>query len=253
MGRMRPPIQIFPLAGLPEFKPGADLARVILDAVRAADFRVSAGDVFVVAQKVVSKAEGRIVALDSIAPSDRALEWASKWGKDPRVIELVLKQTKRVVRMAQGVIVSETEHGFVCANAGVDVSNAEPGTAILLPLDPDASARALLDRLEKASGVRLAVIIADTFGRPWREGLVNVALGVAGLAPLLDYRGKKDTSGKALQATIIAVADELSSAAELVMGKTDSIPVAIIRGAQLATGTGTGRDLIRPAEKDLFR
>jgi coenzyme F420-0:L-glutamate ligase/coenzyme F420-1:gamma-L-glutamate ligase len=253
MSRMRAPIQIFPLSGLPEIRPGADLPRAIVDAARAGDFKVLAGDVFVVAQKVVSKAEGRIVSLDSVSPSDRALEWASKWGKDPRVIELVLDQTKRVVRMAQGVIVAETGHGFVCANAGVDVSNAEPGTAILLPLDPDASARALLDRLEKAFGLRLGVIIADTFGRPWREGLVNVALGVAGLAPFVDYRGRKDASGKTLQATLIAVADELASAAELVMGKTDGIPVAIIRGAQLGLGSGAGRELIRPAEKDLFR
>jgi coenzyme F420-0:L-glutamate ligase/coenzyme F420-1:gamma-L-glutamate ligase len=249
----RSPIQIFPLPGLPEITPGDDLARLIVEAARAADFVVAAGDIFVVAQKVVSKAEGRIVALDSILPSGRAGEWAREWGKDARVIELVLRESKRIVRMAQGVIVAETQQGFVCANAGVDVSNAEAGTAILLPLDPDASARSLRQRLEESFAVPLGVIIADTFGRPWREGLVNVALGVAGIAPLLDYRGKTDAGGKTLQATLIAVADELASAAELVMGKADGVPVAIVKGAQLAARTGSGRDLIRPAERDLFR
>jgi coenzyme F420-0:L-glutamate ligase/coenzyme F420-1:gamma-L-glutamate ligase len=246
-------IQVFPLSGLPEIKPGDDLARLIVEAAQNADFVVAAQDVFVVAQKVVSKAEGRIVKLDTISPSERAVQWAREWGKDPRLVELVLKESKRIVRMAQGVIISETKHGFVCANAGVDVSNAEVGTAILLPADPDRAARALLDRLEKIYSAPLGVIIADTFGRPWREGLVNVALGVAGLAPLRDYRGKTDAGGKTLQATVIAVADELASAAELVMGKADGIPLAVIRGAQLAFGSGVGRDLIRPAEKDLFR
>jgi coenzyme F420-0:L-glutamate ligase/coenzyme F420-1:gamma-L-glutamate ligase len=250
---MLQPIQIFPLSGLPEIKPGDDLARFIVEAARAADFAVAPDDVFVVAQKVVSKAEGQIVKLESVSPSERAQEWAHAWGKDPRVIELVLSQAKRIVRMAQGVIVAETAHGFVCANAGVDVSNAEPGAAILLPEDPDASASALLAVLEKAFAAPLGVIVADTFGRPWREGLVNVALGVAGMAPLLDYRGKADASGKMLQATLIAVADELASAAELVMGKSDGVPVAIVRGTKSSSRSGSGRDLIRPAVKDLFR
>jgi coenzyme F420-0:L-glutamate ligase/coenzyme F420-1:gamma-L-glutamate ligase len=247
------PIQIFPLAGLPDIKPGDDLARAIVEAIRAVDFIVVPNDIFVVAQKVVSKAEGRIVMLDSIAPSERAGAWAGEWDKDARVIELVLRQSKRIVRMAQGVIVSETEHGFVCANAGVDISNAEPGTAILLPLDPDASARLLRQQLEQAFAAPLALIIADTFGRPWREGLVNVALGVAGLAPLLDYRGRTDATGRTLQATVIAIADELASAAELVMGKTDAVPVAIVRGLPASSPSGGGRDLIRPAARDLFR
>ncbi len=249
----RTPIQIFPLSGLPEIKPGDDLARLIVEAARAADFRIEADDVLVVAQKVVSKAEGCIIALDSIVPSERARKWAGEWGKDAHVIELVLRESSRIVRMAQGVIVAETAHGFVCANAGVDVSNAAPGTAILLPLDPDASALSLRQGFEAAFAVRLGVIIADTFGRPWREGLVNVALGVAGIGPLLDYRGKRDAGGKTLQATLIAVADELASAAELVMGKADGVPVAVVRGVQLASEAGTGRDLIRPSERDLFR
>jgi len=250
---MPQPIQIFPLTGMPEIKPGDDLGRLIIDAARTSDFVVASGDIFVVAQKVVSKAEGRIVRLATVSPSERAEEWARAWGKDPRVIELVLSEAKRIVRMAQGVIVGETAHGFVCANAGVDISNTEPGTALLLPRDPDASARALLAALEKAFAAPLAVIVADTFGRPWREGLVNVALGVAGMAPLLDYRGQADTSGKTLQATLIAVADELASAAELAMGKLDRIPVAIVRGAQISARSGRGRDLIRPAQRDLFR
>lgn len=216
------------------------------------EFQVTAGDVFVIAQKIVSKAEGRIILLDSIVPSERAANWAQEWNKDPRVIELVLRKAKRIIRMERGVIITETHHGFVCANAGIDLSNADEGTAILLPEDPDASARALQTRLGESLGADIGVIISDTFGRPWREGLVNVALGVAGVGSLIDYRGARDANGKLLQATIIAMADELASAAELVMGKADRVPVAIIRG--VAKGpSGSGRDLIRPEETDLFR
>jgi coenzyme F420-0:L-glutamate ligase/coenzyme F420-1:gamma-L-glutamate ligase len=247
------PIQIFPLAGLPEVKAGDDLARLIVEAAGRADFRVAVGDLFVVAQKIMSKSEGRVVGLDTIRPSNRALAWAAEWAKDARVIELVLRESKRIVRMEKGIIIAETSHGFVCANAGVDISNAPEGTAILLPLDPDASARALQMRLCGAFAVPVGVIVSDTFGRAWREGLVNVALGVAGMAPLIDYRGLHDANGKPLQATIIAVADELASAAELVMGKSDGVPLAIVRGIASLSREGTGRDLIRPAEKDLFR
>ncbi|HMI97657.1 MAG TPA: coenzyme F420-0:L-glutamate ligase [Micropepsaceae bacterium] len=248
----RSPVQIFPLPGLPEIRRGDDLARLILGAVRMQQFQAVAADVFVIAQKIVSKAEDRIVSLDSIVPSDRSKKWAQEWGKDPRVIELVFRESKRIIRMERGVIVAETSHGFVCANAGIDLSNADEGTAILLPEDPDASARALQIRLRESFGVDVGVIISDTFGRPWREGLVNVALGVAGTAPLIDYRGERDANGKLLQATIIALADELASAAELVMGKADRVPVAIIRGVA-SGGGGSGRDLIRPEERDLFR
>jgi coenzyme F420-0:L-glutamate ligase / coenzyme F420-1:gamma-L-glutamate ligase len=247
------PIQIFPLTGLPEVKAGDDVARLITAAIEAQRFRVAAGDIFVVAQKIVSKAEARIVSLDTIVPSERAVDWARKWGKDARVIELVLLHSKRIVRMERGIIVAETHHGFVCANAGIDLSNAEEGAAILLPEDPDASARALRAQLGEMLGVELAVIVSDTFGRPWREGLVNVALGGAGMAPLIDYRGKRDANGKLLQATIIALADELASAAELVMGKSDGVPVAIVRGVAATLNFGSGHDLIRPPEKDLFR
>ena len=219
----------------------------------AQHLRVAAGDVFVVAQKIVSKAEGRMVRLDSVEPSERAARWAAEYDKDPRLIELVLREASRIVRMDRGVIIAETRHGFICANAGVDNSNTPEGTASLLPEDPDRSARALQSALAKLFRVHVGVIISDTFGRPWREGLVNVALGVAGIAPLIDYRGRRDAGGKILQATIIAIADELASAAELVMGKADGVPVALIQSLAGAKRTGSGRDLIRPAEKDLFR
>jgi coenzyme F420-0:L-glutamate ligase/coenzyme F420-1:gamma-L-glutamate ligase len=248
-----PTIEIFPLPGIPEVASGDDLWRLIGDAARAQKFHAVAGDVFVLAQKIVSKAEGRVVALNSIEPSKHALAWAREWAKDARVVELVLREAKRIVRMEHGIIIAETRQGFVCANAGVDVSNATEGTAILLPHDADASARALQVRLSETFGASIGVIVSDTFGRAWREGLVNVALGVAGMAPLIDYRGIRDAHGKILQATVIAVADEIASAAELVMGKSDRVPVAIVRGIARGAGEGTGRDLIRPAERDLFR
>jgi len=248
-----PSIQIIALAGLPEIAAGDDLSRLIAEAVKKQDLRVNDGDLFVVAQKIVSKAEGQIVRLDSIQPSKRAEQWAAQYQKDARVIELVLSEASRIVRMERGVIVAETRHGFVCANAGVDVSNAPDETAILLPEDPDRSARALQARLEENFGVRVAVIISDSFGRPWREGLVNVALGVAGIAPLVDYRGTRDAGGRTLQATVIARADELAAAAELVMGKTDRVPVAIVRGVAAGKESGSARDLIRPAAADIFR
>lgn len=246
-------IHVIPVAGLPEIVPGDDLALLIAKGLRQQECAVVAGDIFVVAQKVVSKAERRIVALADVIPSPRALEWAQRWGKDARLIELVLRESKTIIRMERGIIVSETAHGFVCANAGVDASNTAEGTAILLPENPDRSARALQSRLEHLFGVSLGVIISDTFGRAWREGLVNVALGVAGLPALIDCRGQRDGSGKLLHATLIATADEIASAAELVMGKADRIPVVIVRGFNAASPPGNGADLIRPAERDLFR
>jgi coenzyme F420-0:L-glutamate ligase/coenzyme F420-1:gamma-L-glutamate ligase len=247
------PIEIVPLSGLPEVSMGEDIARLIINVVKHQDIHIAPSDIFVVAQKIISKAEGRVMGLDTVQPSHSALSWAAEWGKDARLVELVLREAKRIVRMEKGIIIAETSHGFICANAGVDVSNAPEGSAILLPLDPDASARAIQMRLSGAFGVHVGVIVSDTFGRAWREGLVNVALGVAGLAPLLDYRGMRDANGKILQATMIAVADELASAAELVMGKSYGIPVAIVRGVASQSPDGSGRDLIRPAEKDLFR
>ena len=249
----RPAVRILPLAGLPEVASGDDLGALIMQAARKQGVGCAAGDVFVVAQKIVSKAEGRSVRLDSVEPSERARRWAAEFQKDPRVIELVLRESSGIVRMERGVIVARTRHGFVCANAGVDVSNTREGTALLLPEDPDGSARKLQEQLARAFGCHVGVIVSDTFGRPWREGLVNVALGVAGMSPLADYRGQRDAHGRVMQATIIAVADELAAAAGLVMGKLERVPVVIVHGVALEKGTGSGRDLIRPAERDLFR
>jgi coenzyme F420-0:L-glutamate ligase / coenzyme F420-1:gamma-L-glutamate ligase len=249
----RPAVGIIPLTGLPEVAPGDDLAALIVEAAGRQGLAFTEGDVLVVAQKVVSKAEGRIVGLDSVAPSERASRWAAEYQKDPRVIELVLRESSGIVRMERGVIVARTRHGFVCANAGVDVSNTREGTALLLPEDPDTSARKLQEHLARAFGCHVGVIVSDTFGRPWREGLVNVALGVAGMEPLADYRGQRDAHGKIMQATIIALADELAAAAGLVMGKLDRVPVAIVQGIAIKKGSGSGRDLIRAAERDLFR
>ena len=246
-------IELIGVPGIPEVADGDDVAALIAEAVRGAGNEVFAGDVFVVAQKIVSKAEGRVVSLDSVEPSPRAKEWAAAFDKDARVVEVVLRESRRIVRMERGVLISETEHGFVCANAGVDTSNVGEGTVALLPNDPDASARRIRSSLEEAFGVRLAVIVSDTFGRPWREGLVNVALGVSGIAPLIDYRGQRDSHGNALKVTVIAIADELASAAELVMKKSLGIPAAIVRGFDYEASDASGRELIRVAELDLFR
>jgi coenzyme F420-0:L-glutamate ligase/coenzyme F420-1:gamma-L-glutamate ligase len=246
-------IELIGVPGIPEVAEGDDVAALIARALRNAGIEVVDGDVLVVAQKIVSKAEGRIVRLDSVEPSPRAQEWASAYDKDARVVEVVLRESKRIVRMERGVLISETEHGFVCANAGVDTSNVAQGIVTLLPKDPDASARQVQLELEAAFGVRLAVIVSDTFGRPWREGLVNVALGVSGIAPLIDYRGQKDSHGNALKVTVIAIADELASAAELVMNKSAGVPVAIIRGFDYEARESSGGELVRAQEFDLFR
>jgi coenzyme F420-0:L-glutamate ligase / coenzyme F420-1:gamma-L-glutamate ligase len=233
-------ISVLPLGGIPEVREGDDLAALI-DAV--AEFED--GDVLVVAQKVVSKAEGRVVRLDDVEASEQAKELAAD--RDPRGLEVILGEAVRLVRTRPPLVIAETRHGFVCASAGVDHSNAgAAGSLILLPLDPDASARRLADRL----GV--AVIISDSFGRPFRQGTIDVAVGVAGLAPLLDLRGVRDSAGYELRTTTIAVADEIAGAAELVMGKTRGIPAAIVRGLDLR-GEGSARDLVMPAERDLFR
>ncbi|PYT08710.1 MAG: F420-0--gamma-glutamyl ligase [Acidobacteria bacterium] len=220
-------MELIGVPGIPEVAAGDDIAALIAKALRDASIEVVEQDVFVVAQKIVSKAEGRIVHLDSVVPSLRALEWAAAFDKDPRVVEVVLHESKRLVRMERGVLISETEHGFVCANAGVDTSNVAEGTVTLLPKDPDASARK----------IRAA----------------NVALGVSGIAPLIDYRGQKDSHGNALKVTVIAIADELASAAELVMRKSAGIPVAIMRGFNYESRDATALELIRVPELDLFR
>lgn len=205
----------------------------------------------VVAQKAVSKAEGRIVRLAEVEPSERSRELAAD--HDPRRTEVVLREAARIVRTRPPLIVAETRHGFVCASAGVDSSNApEPDTVVLLPLEPDVSAQRLRTRLRELTGCDAGVVIADSFGRPWRTGIAGVAIGVAGVEPLLDLRGQRDRNGYELRATVVAVADEIASAAELVMGKLAAVPAAIVRGLDVA-GEGSARDLVMPRERDLFR
>jgi coenzyme F420-0:L-glutamate ligase/coenzyme F420-1:gamma-L-glutamate ligase len=250
---LTPSIAVIGLPGLKEVAPGDNLGELIVQGVVAAGLRAADGDIFVVTQKIVSKAEGRLIQLDTIEPSATARAWAAAHHKDARVFEVILRESRRIVRMDHGVLIAETHHGFVCANAGVDASNAPAGTVTLLPEDPDRSARHLQTHLENAFGGRLAVVVSDTFGRPWREGVVNVAVGVAGLAPLLDYRGQPDSQGRPMQVTVVAVADELAAAAELVMQKTRRMPVAIVRGYAYQAAAGSGRELLRPPEGDLFR
>jgi coenzyme F420-0:L-glutamate ligase / coenzyme F420-1:gamma-L-glutamate ligase len=246
-------LHLFAVPGLPEVTADTDLGVSIAGALCRSGRRVEAGDVFVVAQKVVSKAEGAVVRLDRIVPSLVAERWAAAHDKDPRVIEVILREARRIVRMERGILIAETRHGFVCANAGVDASNVAPGFVTVLPQDPDASAARLQTALSAACGCRIAVIISDTFGRAWREGAVNVALGVAGLQPLVDYRGSADTHGRPLTSTVIALADELAGAAEVVTRKAAGTPVAIVRGAGEWAGDGCGRTLVREPERDLFR
>ena len=246
-------IHVVAVPGLPEIVRGDDLGALIATAVTKTTRTVDIGDIFVVAQKIVSKAEGAVVKLDEVTPSPAAEEWAAAHRKDPRVVEVIFRESRRMVRMERGIIIAETHHGFVCANAGVDASNVPPGFVTLLPRDPDGSAERLRDALIGAFGCSVATIVSDTFGRPWREGVVNVALGVAGLRPLVDYRGCIDAFGRRLESTVMAVADELASAAELVMLKTRGTPVAIVRGAAAWVGEGTGRMLLRDASRDLFR
>jgi coenzyme F420-0:L-glutamate ligase/coenzyme F420-1:gamma-L-glutamate ligase len=248
-----PELRIIGVPGLPEIAAGDDLPSLIARAARDANIEISEGDILVVAQKIVSKAEGRTVQLASIEPSHLAREWAEVYGKDARMIEVVLRESKRIVRMERGLMISETHHGFVCANAGVDASNVADDVVTLLPKDSDLSARRIRALLEESFSVRVAVIISDTFGRPWREGIANVAIGVAGIAPLIDYRGQLDSHGRPLRVTVIAVADELASAAELVMQKSAGVPVVIIRGFDYNAREASARELIRPAENDLFR
>ncbi len=210
------------------------------------------GDVVVFAQKAVSKAEGRVVRLDDIEPSERAREIAGD-DQDPRRIEAILQEAKRVVRVRKPLVIAETRHGFICASAGVDSSNApEQDMLVLLPVDPDASAQRIRERLRELTGRDVAVLVTDSFGRPWRQGTIDVALGAAGLEVMRDLRGERDRVGYELHATMIAVADEIASAAELVMGKVDGIPVAVVRGLEVA-GDGRARDLVIPEDRDLFR
>lgn len=247
-------VRILSVPGIPIVAPGDDLAALIQQAAGRAALDLQDGDIVVVTQKIVSKAEGCLVALADVTPSPLAVQFARQWDKDARQVEVVLQASRRIVKMDRGVIIAETHHGFICANAGVDRSNMEGDDVVaVLPPDPDASARAIRDRLREQTGVQVAVIVSDTFGRPWREGLVNVAIGLAGMQANVDYTGQTDAQGYELKVTALSVADELAAAAELVMNKLDNVPVAVIRGYDYPRGDGDLRQLIRDPERDLFR
>jgi coenzyme F420-0:L-glutamate ligase/coenzyme F420-1:gamma-L-glutamate ligase len=243
-------VRVIGLRGIPELEEGDDLAARIVESAECVG-GFESGDVLVIAQKAVSKVEGRVVDLAEVEPSARAMELAGN--DDPRRIEVILRESRELVRVRAPLLIAETRHGFVCASAGVDASNAKgPGTVILLPVDPDASAQRLRESIRDRVGVDVGVIVSDSFGRAWRQGTTDVALGVAGLSPLLDLRGQRDSVGYELHATEIAVADEIAGAAELVMGKRDGVPAAIVRGVDVP-GDGRGTDLLMPRERDLFR
>ena len=252
---MPPEVRVIGVQGMPEIKPGDDLPSFLMDAALRQGTPIEAGDVVVVTQKVVSKAEGRVMSFDRIEPSPLALTITEGYRRDPRHTEIILRESERIVRMDRGVIISETRHGFICANAGIDASNI-PGsdTVCLLPVDSDASARGIRGAVKARLGVEVAVIVSDTFGRPWRNGATNVAIGVAGFDPMLSYVGLEDSHGNLLHTTEIAVADELAATAELVTGKLEGVPVTIIRGySYVPMEDASIRRLIRTGDKDLFR
>ena len=248
-----PRYEVIGVAGIPEVRGGDDVARLIAEAAARQGTPLATGDLLVVGQKIISKAEGRIVRLTDVTPSPIAQSMAAGLARDARLIEVILRESRRVVRMDRGVLITETHHGWVCANAGVDQSNVDVDCVALLPEDPDRSARALRETLRVRPGVDVLVIVADTFGRPWREGLTNVAIGLAGFAPLRSYLGERDPAGRPLQATILALADELAAAAEPVMGKLDRIPAAIVRGLGLTPSEEGSKPLLRDPARDLFR
>ena len=249
-----PELRVIGLPGIPIVTPGADLVALIQQAAAAVPLSLQAGDIVVITQKIVSKAEGCVIALKDVTPSPWAEQYARQWGKDPRHVEVVLRQSRRIVRMDRGVLIAETHHGFICANAGVDQSNIEGEEVVaVLPIDPDASARAIRQGLRERLGVEVAVLISDTFGRPWRNGIVNIAIGLSGMQAIKDYTGQRDAQGYELRVTALAVADELAAAAELVMNKLDNVPVAVIRGYDYPRGEGSLAQLIRAPERDLFR
>lgn len=246
--------RVFAVGGIPEVVDGDDLAALIDDALSAQETPLEVGDVLIVTQKIISKAEGRVIPLDDVTAGQFAEEWAEAWEKDPRAVELVLRESSRIVRMTRGLIVSETRHGWVCANAGVDQSNVGGGQAVaLLPLDSSASAQQIRQGLVARGQVDVPVIVTDTFGRPWRNGLTNVAIGVSGMNPIRSYIGEVDAEGYDLRVTEMAIVDELASAAEPVMNKLDAIPVAVVRGLDIPLEDYDHTPLVRPAEMDLFR
>lgn len=254
-------LEVLALDGIPEIRPGDDLPVLIADRLAALSGApgfapLREDDVLVVTQKIVSKAEGAIVDLTTVEPRPEAVAFAERWDRDPRQVEVVLREARRVVRMANGVIITETAHGFVCANGGIDASNVGPASGsivTLLPVDPDASAGRIRVAVRGRLGVDVPVIVSDSFGRPWRWGIVDVAIGVSGLDPLEDLRGREDADGRVMRSTVRAVADEIASAAELVLGKTARRPIALVRGAHPLRAEGSIRDALIPGESDLFR
>ena len=259
-GRKKPPrtssneLRLIPIALEDEILPGDSLPDKLLASLRRNRLRLHTGDILIIKHKIVSKSEGRVIDLATIHPSDESNTWAKQYTLDPRVIELALRESRAVIRRKNGVLITETHHGFLCANSGVDVSNVNGGThALLLPQDPDRSAANLRRALKKGTGIAIPVIITDSFGRPWREGLTEFAIGIAGMKPLRDDRGRRDSHGYKLRASVEAVADELACAAGLVCGKLNRAPACIVRGFRYDPGPGTVRDLLRPASTDLFR
>jgi coenzyme F420-0:L-glutamate ligase/coenzyme F420-1:gamma-L-glutamate ligase len=249
-----PSITLTAIEGIPMIKAGDNLAELIAHAVARMDLQLRDGDILSICQKIVSKAENRLVNLNDIEPSPLARKFAERWEKDPRAVELVLRQTSRIVRMDNAVLIVETGPGWVCANAGIDESNSlEDDRAILLPEDPDASAMRLRTELKRLTGAEIAVIVTDTFGRPWRDGLTEVCLGIAGMDAMLDLRGTTDLGGRELHHTVIAIADELACAAGLLMPKAGATPAVLIRGYHYNPAEGSAKSLIRPAASDLFR
>ena len=247
-------VRIIGLDDIPEVRPGDDMAAIILESAKNQDLTFESGDIVVITQKVISKAEGRIVNLEDVEPGVFATEYAEQWEKDAQLVEIVLRESARIVRMDHGVMICETKHGLICANAGVDSSNVEKiGTVTLLPEDPDGSAEEVRQKIKDATGVSPAVIITDTFGRPWREGHVNFAIGVAGMLPIVDYAGQFDPAGYEIKVTQMAVADELAAASELTHGKLARVPVAVNSGYEYPEGSGTADELLRDPERDLFR
>jgi coenzyme F420-0:L-glutamate ligase/coenzyme F420-1:gamma-L-glutamate ligase len=250
-------LRIIGINGIPEVQPNDPLGRMIGDAIETSGLGLRGDDVLVVTHKVISKAEGRVIDLRTVTPTDFAIRWAQRFGKDPRQIEVVLNESKRIVRMERGILIAETHHGFICANAGVDQSNVREETVTLLPVDPDRSAEAIRSELAARFGLSSGpgIIVSDSFGRPWRNGIVNVAIGVSGMAPLADYRGMHDAAGYELHVSVMAVADEIASAAELIMNKLDARPVVLLRGYKPPTTAphGTGQDLIMDSSRDLFK
>ncbi len=251
-------LEVFALDGIPEIRPGDDLSALLVSALRAASevLPLRTDDVLVVTQKIVSKAEGAIVDLTAVEPRPEAIEFAQRWDRDARQLEVVLRQARRVVRWERGVLITETPHGFVCANGGVDASNVGPQSGnivTLLPKDPDASAARIRAAVAEALGVDVPVIISDSFGRPWRWGIMDIAIGVSGMKPLDDMRGTPDADGRVMHSTVRATADEIATAAELALGKTARRPAAIVRGANPSRGEGRIADVLMPSEFDLFR